>query len=56
MIFQDPLASLNPRMSVEELIADPMKIAHTCKDKQEMRKRVYELMDQVGLALSLIHI
>lgn len=50
MIFQDPLASLNPRMSVEELIADPMKIAHTCKDKQEMRKRVYELMDQVGLA------
>ena len=50
MIFQDPLASLNPRMCVEELIADPMKIAHIYKNKEERRKRVYELMDQVGLA------
>lgn len=50
MIFQDPLASLNPRMCVEELIMDPMKIVRACRDKETMRKRVYELMDQVGLA------
>lgn len=50
MIFQDPLASLNPRMCVKELIADPMKIVRAYRDKKQMEKRVYELMDQVGLA------
>jgi len=35
---------------VEELIMDPLKIVHASRDKETMRKRVYELMDQVGLA------
>lgn len=50
MIFQDPLASLNPRFCVQELIADPLKIFHVCKSKAEIEKTVYDLMDQVGLA------
>lgn len=50
MIFQDPFSSLNPRLCVQELIADPLKIFHVCKDKKELENKVYELMDQVGLA------
>lgn len=50
MIFQDPFSSLNPRLCVQELIADPLKIFHVCKSKAELENRVYELMDQVGLA------
>jgi len=53
LIFQDPFSSLNPRYCVSELIADPMKIYHTCANKQELQKRVYELMDTVGLARRL---
>jgi len=51
MIFQDPLSSLNPRMTVEDIIAEPMVI-HNEKDKrtkQEIKNRVYEIMDLVGL-------
>ena len=50
MIFQDPYSSLNPRMCVADLIADPMVINHTCSNRQERYKRVAELMDTVGLA------
>ncbi len=50
MIFQDPYSSLNPRMSVEELIADPLIVNHVFKSRQEMNFRVRELMDTVGLA------
>lgn len=50
IIFQDPFSSLNPRMSVMELIADPLKAYHLCRDKSELEKQVYELMDIVGLA------
>ncbi len=50
IIFQDPFSSLNPRMSVMELIADPLKAYHLCKDKNELQNEVYELMDIVGLA------
>lgn len=48
MVFQDPYASLNPRMTVNETIIDPMKIYHT-GTKEEMQSRVYELMELVGL-------
>jgi oligopeptide transport system ATP-binding protein len=49
MIFQDPYASLNPRMTVGEIIAEPMETfgLHTGKDKQN---RVRELMTTVGLS------
>ena len=49
IIFQDPYSSLNPRLSVSELIADPMKAFKMYKAK-ERQERVYELMDMVGLA------
>ncbi|MAX25234.1 MAG: peptide ABC transporter ATP-binding protein [Phycisphaeraceae bacterium] len=48
MIFQDPYASLNPRMSVFELISEPM-IAQGITDKKQRRQRVGELLSQVGL-------
>lgn len=50
MIFQDPFASLNPRMSVSDIIAEPLKIHHIYKKREEMDARVAELMDIVGLA------
>ena len=50
MIFQDPYSSLNPRYCVFELIADPIKTYHLYKTKEELKKRVFELMDVVGLA------
>ncbi len=50
MIFQDPFSSLNPRLCVQELIADPLKIFKVCRGKAALENKVYELMDQVGLA------
>ncbi|WP_424933743.1 ABC transporter ATP-binding protein [Amaricoccus macauensis] len=48
MIFQDPQASLNPRMTVGSIIAEPLA-EHAALGRREMRARVLELMDQVGL-------
>ena len=50
IVFQDPFASLNPRMTVSELIAEPMKVCGVYKNNNEMMERVFELMDTVGLA------
>lgn len=50
LIFQDPFSSLNPRMCVFDLIADPLKTYHIYKHKADLEKRVRELMDTVGLA------
>ena len=55
IIFQDPFSSLNPRMCVADLIADPLKTFHICKSKAERDKRVAELMDTVGLASRLAY-
>ncbi|TLS54040.1 ATP-binding cassette domain-containing protein [Paenibacillus antri] len=51
MIFQDPFSSLNPRMRVEELIAEPLR-AHKVLDGERLRDRVFELMETVGLSPS----
>ncbi|MDO4312126.1 MAG: ATP-binding cassette domain-containing protein [Eubacteriales bacterium] len=48
MVFQDPYASLNPRMTVNQTIMDPMKI-YKAGTNEEMQRRVYELMELVGL-------
>lgn len=48
MIFQDPYASLNPRFTVGEMIAEPMEIYHLY-DRKERMERVRELMETVGL-------
>lgn len=50
MIFQDPFSSLNPRMSVSQLIAEPLIIYKKCAGKEELGRKVAELMDIVGLA------
>ncbi len=49
MIFQDPVAALNPRMTVEEIICEGAKINKLYPDKDEMRKHMYEMLDLVGL-------
>jgi len=48
MIFQDPYSSLNPRMSVGEIIAEPLLI-HGRASRKEKRRRVEELLERVGL-------
>jgi len=50
MIFQDPYTSLNPRMSVNEIIGEPLIVHKLTRSKEEYRARVKELMDTVGLA------
>lgn len=49
MIFQDPIASLNPRMTVREIIAEGLIIQGE-KDKKEINRKVLEMLDLVGLA------
>ncbi|MEH7275576.1 ABC transporter ATP-binding protein [Neobacillus vireti] len=48
MIFQDPFSSLNPRMRLFDIIAEPL-ITHLKLDKRELEQRVFELMEDVGL-------
>lgn len=55
IIFQDPYASLNPRMTVSELIQEPMIVNKTIKSRQDMEKKVAGLMDTVGLARRLVN-
>lgn len=55
IVFQDPYASLNPRLSVSEIIAEPLIVHKIYNDKAAMEKRVKELMETVGLAERLIH-
>lgn len=49
MVFQDPYSSLNPRMTVADIIAEPLDVHHLYKTKKERHDRVLELMGYVGL-------
>ncbi|WP_369900667.1 ABC transporter ATP-binding protein [Bacillus manliponensis] len=49
MIFQDPYASLNPRMTVKDIIAEGIDIHGLAKNKEDRMNRVYELLETVGL-------
>ncbi len=49
MIFQDPYASLNPRMTVGAIIGEPLQIHHMVSNQAELRERVQELLRTVGL-------
>jgi peptide/nickel transport system ATP-binding protein len=49
VIFQDPYSSLNPRMTVGEIIAEPMLVYRLVPDRRAARARVLELLTQVGL-------
>ena len=50
MIFQDPFSSLNPRLSIQDLIAEPIHVQKVLTDKAKIEERVLELMDLVGLS------
>ncbi|KYZ78051.1 peptide ABC transporter ATP-binding protein [Anaerosporomusa subterranea] len=54
IVFQDPYSSLNPRLTVFELIAEPLYVNNVFKTKRETEARIKELMDTVGLAQRLI--
>ncbi|HCV3598968.1 TPA: ATP-binding cassette domain-containing protein [Staphylococcus aureus] len=49
MIFQDPYASLNPRLKVMDIVAEGIDIHHLATDKRDRKKRVYDLLETVGL-------
>lgn len=55
IIFQDPFASLNPRRTVSEIIADPLNLYKVYRSKREVHEKVLEIMDTVGLAERLIN-
>lgn len=49
MVFQDPYSSLNPRMTVEDIIGEPLDVHKLYKNKNERHEKVLELMETVGL-------
>lgn len=49
MVFQDPYSSLNPRMTVSDIIGEPLDVHKLYKDKAEREAKILELMDHVGL-------
>ncbi len=55
IIFQDPFSSLDPRMTVSEIIEEPIKLNKIIKDKEKRFERVLELMDLVGLSRRLMN-
>lgn len=55
MIFQDPLASLNPRMTIGSIIAEPLKIYQPHLTKEEVKEKVRAMMMKVGLLPNLIN-
>ncbi len=54
MIFQDPYASLDPRMKVGQLIGEPLVTHRVCKSREETCERIRELMHMVGIRPELI--
>ena len=55
LIFQDPYASLNPRMTVKDIIGEPIDIAKIYKTKKERDDRIIEVIKQVGLNLDYLY-
>ena len=55
MVFQDPFGSLDPRMTVAELVGEPMVAYHLVKSKKEMTERAVELIEKCGLFADQIH-
>lgn len=50
MVFQDPYSSLNPRMTVGDIIGEPLDVHKLCSSHKERQERIKELMDTVGLS------
>ncbi len=55
MVFQDPLAALNPRMTVGQIVAEPLTTHEPGLGKAEVRRRVGEILERVGLLPNLIN-
>ena len=55
IIFQDPSSSLNPRMTVSEIIAEPIRVNHILHGTREINDRVKTLMETVGLAYRFVN-
>ena len=49
MVFQDPYSSLDPRMTVEDIIGEPLDVHKLCSNRKERREKILELMNFVGL-------
>ncbi|MCI8326230.1 MAG: ATP-binding cassette domain-containing protein [Lachnospiraceae bacterium] len=49
MVFQDPYSSLNPRMTVEDIIGEPLDVHRLYSNREERRDKILELMEYVGL-------
>ena len=49
IVFQDPYASLNPRMTIEEILGEPLIIHKLAANREERRKQIFGLLDLVGL-------
>ena len=54
MVFQDPFSSLNPRMTIEQIIAEPLAIHDTC-EKKARREKVAQILEAVGLGEEHMH-
>ena len=55
LIFQDPYASLDPRMNVGEIISEPLRAYKIYRSEKELEQRVRELMDKVGIRPEFYH-
>ncbi|MBT4244876.1 MAG: ATP-binding cassette domain-containing protein, partial [Gammaproteobacteria bacterium] len=55
MIFQDPLASLNPRMNIGEIIAEPLRTHYPKTPESDVKERVKDVMNKVGLLDNLVN-
>ncbi|MCC8356801.1 MAG: ATP-binding cassette domain-containing protein [Oscillospiraceae bacterium] len=54
MVFQDPYASLDPRMTVRDIVAEPLNTYKVCKSRQETTQRVSELLEAVGVPVEFL--
>jgi oligopeptide/dipeptide ABC transporter ATP-binding protein len=52
IVFQDPVSSLNPRLTVEEIVAEPLRVHRLANGREPRRLRVRELLESVGLDAS----
>lgn len=55
IIFQDPFSSLDPKKTINQIIAEPIRVSRILTDKHQIENRVLELMETVGLAERLIN-
>lgn len=56
MIFQDPFSSLNPRLSIGDIVAEPMRVLRNVTGKQNIHQKVLEIMDVCGLPARYMNI